>query len=329
MEYSTKFLRGETIVMKGYIYIVILLVLSLSGSLMSQTESDKRDTFAPLLEKLYEAGVDSSFIENAMTNKNVQYQEKYVRINVIGAFKKPDYSNHYNKYSVKKSKSFYKENLELLKAAENKFSVPAEVITSVLWVETRHGGYLGKNNIVSVFFSTAMANTEENIQMNKDALEAKFDGTQKELDSLFKRIEKRADKKANWAFEQILALEKLEKTSPIDIYEIEGSWAGAFGMSQFLPSSYMSWSYDGNGDGKVNLFELEDAIFSVANYLKTNGWGESTKEKRAAVHHYNNSNAYVDAVLKLASLIVDEEKDTDSSYLKVDFKTPLSKQLVQ
>lgn len=310
-------------------YISLIFMLSGLAFFTSKADSNKKETFAPVLEKLYKAGVDSSFIENAMSNPNVRYQEKFVRINVIGAFKKPDYSNHYNKFSVKKSKTFYKENFELLKAAENKFTVPAEVITSVLWVETRHGGYLGKNNIVSVFFSTAMANTEENIQMNKDALKAKFKGTQKELDSLYNRIEKRAEKKAKWAFNQLLALEKLEKASPIDIYEIEGSWAGAFGMSQFLPSSYMSWSYDGDGDGKVNLFELEDAVFSVANYLKTNGWGESEKEQRAAVHHYNNSNAYVDAVLKLASLIVDGEKDSDSSYLKVDFKTPLRKQLVQ
>ncbi len=315
--------------MKHLLYVALFIAI-FTGSFSNLTsQENKKEIFAPVLERLYQAGVDSSFIENAMNNSNVQYEEKYVRINVIGAFKKPDYSNHYNKFSVKKSKTFYKEHFELLKAAESKFSVPAEVITSVLWVETRHGGYLGKNNIVSVFFSTAMANTEENIQMNKDALKEKFDGTEEELDSLYKKIEKRAEKKSNWAFEQLLALEKLEKASPIDIYEIQGSWAGAFGMSQFLPSSYMSWAYDGDGDGKVNLFELEDAVFSVANYLKTNGWGETEKEQKAAVHHYNNSNAYVDAVLKLASLIVEDKKESDSSYLKVDFKTPLNKQLIQ
>ncbi len=315
--------------MKNILYITLAFVLFFGCNHALSAQTEKVEVFSNLIEKLYMAGVDSAFISDAMRNPKVQFEEKFVRINVIGAFKKPDYSNHYNKFSVKKSKTFYKEHFELLKAAENKFDVPAEVITSVLWVETRHGGYLGKNNIASVFFSTALANTEENIQMNKDALKDKFDGTEKELDSLYKRIEQRADKKANWAFDQLLALAKLQAVSPIDIFEIEGSWAGAFGMSQFLPSSYMSWAYDGNGDDKINLFELEDAIFSVANYLKSNGWGSSEKEQKAAVHHYNNSNAYVDAVLKLASLIVDENPDNDSSYLKVDFKTPLNKQIIQ
>jgi membrane-bound lytic murein transglycosylase B len=48
---------------------------------------------------------------------------------------------------------------------------------------------------------------------------------------------------------------------------------------------------------------MNDAVFSVANYLKTNGWGETEDEQRKAVFHYNNSSAYVDAVLKLAELI--------------------------
>ncbi len=142
-----------------YITLVFVLFFGCNHPLSAQTA--KEEVFSNLIEKLYMAGVDSIFISDAMRNPNVQFEEKFVRINVIGAFKKPDYSNHYNKFSVKKSKSFYKEHFELLKAAENKFSVPAEVITSVLWVETRHGGYLGKNNIASVFFSTALANTEE------------------------------------------------------------------------------------------------------------------------------------------------------------------------
>jgi membrane-bound lytic murein transglycosylase B len=291
-------------------------------------QSDKEQVFQPLINKLYAAGVDSNFIRKALSNANLDYNEKFVKINVTGAFKKPDYSGHYNKFSVKKSKTFYKENLELLKSAEQRFGVPAEVIASVLWVETRHGAYLGNNNIASVFFSTALANLPENIQMNKDDLKSKFVGEEEELDSLFKRIEERANKKAKWAFEQILALEKLDKVSPIDVFEIKGSWAGAFGMSQFLPSSYISWAFDGDSDGVINLFHKEDAVFSVANYLKSNGWGESNEAQRAAVFHYNNSNDYVDAVLKLASLIVSEDSDTDSSMLRFDIKTPLNKQLL-
>jgi membrane-bound lytic murein transglycosylase B len=56
---------------------------------------------------------------------------------------------------------------------------------------------------------------------------------------------------------------------------------------------------DGNGDNKVNLFNVDDAIFSVGNYLKTYGWGPSLEEQRKAVFGYNNSDDYVNAILSL------------------------------
>ncbi|HPU23830.1 MAG TPA: lytic transglycosylase domain-containing protein, partial [Candidatus Kapabacteria bacterium] len=86
----------------------------------------------------------------------------------------------------------------------------------------------------------------------------------------------------------------------IPIGDIYGSWAGAFGIPQFLPSSYVKYAIDGNNDGVVDLFNLSDAVFSVANYLKSHGWGEMLSEQRKAIFAYNNSTAYVDAVMKLA-----------------------------
>lgn len=63
---------------------------------------------------------------------------------------------------------------------------------------------------------------------------------------------------------------------------------GAFGLCQFLPSSYLSFAIDGNGDGVVDLFNVEDVIFSVANYLKKHGWSDSFYHKVSALYAYNN-----------------------------------------
>jgi membrane-bound lytic murein transglycosylase B len=141
------------------------------------------------------------------------------------------------------------------------------------------------------------------MDMNIKNLRNQFKGSKEDLLELEEKIYARSNKKAEWALDQIIALEKIDANLHLEALELKGSWAGAFGISQFIPTSYLSWAVDGNGDGVVNLFNLPDAVFSVANYLKSNGWGNADNEQRNAVFHYNNSSAYVDAVLKLASLI--------------------------
>lgn len=283
---------------KIIILILIILVYNINADI-----NDKKHFFKPVIDKMIKRGVDTNFINHLLQSSNTQFNEKYVKINVTGFLGKPDYSKHYNATAVSKSKSFLNDNIEILEKAEYEYGVPKEIITSILYIETRHGGYLGYNHIPSVYLSTAMANEPEYIEINKKELRRKFKGNKSELPELDKKIEKRAEKKANWALNQLVALEIVDTLLPIPVIELEGSWAGAFGISQFLPESYVKWAVDGNNDNVVNLFEVEDAVFSVANYLKTNGWGNTEKKKRAAVFHYNNSTAYVNAVLKLAKLI--------------------------
>ena len=77
-----------------------------------------------------------------------------------------------------------------------------------------------------------------------------------------------------------------------------GSYAGAFGMPQFIPSSYLRWGADGNRDGRVYLNQIPDALFSVAAYLKAHGWTEDAdvEQMRRSVWEYNHSPEYVEAI---------------------------------
>lgn len=280
--------------------------MSVKISYSSYTESDqpyKLKFFSSIIDSLIQRGVDTNFIKNIILDKRTKFDEKFVKINITGYLKKSDYSHNYTRKSVQKAKSFYFNNISLLKKAEKEFEVPAEVITSILWVETRCGDYLGSSHIVSVFLSTAMANHLEFIQLNKQNLINSYEGDDEDLADLLLKLEQRAEKKSDWAINELLALSKLSDISPIPILDLYGSWAGAFGISQFLPSSYLSWAADGNGDNVINLFHTEDAIFSVANYLKSNGWCPSKECQRNAIFHYNNSTDYVDAVLLLARKI--------------------------
>ncbi len=287
------------------IIIMVLIIatterISLSSFFIGGKEQ-KIDFFKPVIEKLIKKGTDSSFIYSIISDSRTKFNEKYVKINVTGFLKKVDYSQNYNAFSVRKCRDFISNNLESLNRCENRFGVPKEVITAILWVETKQGAYLGDNHIASVLVSTAMSDQPQFIDLNKKELRENFTGDSSELKELDKKIKSRAVRKSQWAINELYSLSKINKVSTIQILDLTGSWAGAFGLSQFLPSSYLSWAVDGNGDGVVDLFNTDDAIFSVANYLKKNGWSDTQDSWRKAVYNYNNSKDYVDAVFKLAS----------------------------
>lgn len=262
--------------------------------------SEKIKFFKSVIDTLIIRGVDSSFIYSIVNNKSTQFNERYVKINVTGYLKKTDYSHNYNSVSVRKSREFLKENMKLLKRAEDRFSVPSEVITAILWVETKFGSYLGNHHLVSVFLSTALSSKYEFVRLNMNEINNNNTLDSIAKDTLKQKLLLRSKRKSDWALEQLIYLDSARKKLPVNVTTLKGSWAGAFGLSQFLPSSYVRWAVDGDNDGIIDLFKLEDAVFSVANYLKSNGWSDATKDKHAAVFHYNNSDDYVKAVLTLA-----------------------------
>ena len=76
--------------------------------------------------------------------------------------------------------------------------------------------------------------------------------------------------------EELINLFYLCREQDLSITEIKGSYAGAMGAPQFIASSYRAYAVDGDGDGKINLFESwEDILMSIGHYLKENGWEES------------------------------------------------------
>ncbi len=300
--------------------MIILILSSSKLSLSSEVQnldSENQQFFAPLYDKLLIAGVSQSFIDRCLANPQLTFDDRYVRINVTNFANNVNYSSNWNKTSVNKTVEFIRANEAILNLAKLEYDVPGEVIASILFIETKHGTYLGNNSVLSVYFSTAMCSQPEYIAKNKEFLRSNFVGTDDELEELNLKIDNKSRTKSDWAIEQIKALEIMEGISPVSVFNLKGSWAGAFGISQFLPSSYLNWAVDGDKDGIINLFNTNDAIFSVANYLKTNGWSENYEERVKAIFHYNNSSAYVEAVLKLAEYA---NVGLQSTYLEQDQK---------
>jgi membrane-bound lytic murein transglycosylase B len=137
--------------------------------------------------------------------------------------------------------------------------------------------------------------------------DAHLDGKAKESK---KQFESWAARKSTWAYAELRAYLEYVSDENLDPLSINGSFAGALGISQFIPSSVQQYAKDGNEDGRVNLFHHEDAIESIGNYLKQHGWHKSVSRNEAfqIILKYNNSKYYARTILKVAELVEERRK---------------------
>jgi membrane-bound lytic murein transglycosylase B len=140
---------------------------------------------------------------------------------------------------VENGVKFWRDNSADLARAEKEFGVPAEIIVAIIGVETSYGRNMGGYNVIDALSTLA------------------FDYPPR---APFFRSE----------LENYFILVREQKHNPL---EFKGSYAGAMGYGQFMPSSYRKWAVDFNGDGFTDIWKTPaDAIGSVANYFKEHGW---------------------------------------------------------
>ena len=140
-----------------------------------------------------------------------------------------------------------KQNASLLNKTSQKYGVPAYVLVAFLGLESNYGNYMGNENLVRSLATLAY-----------DPRRSGF--FTKELIALLKLIDK--------------------NTIPLDA---KGSWAGAMGAVQFMPTNVIAYGVDANNDGKVNLWnDKEDIYSSAANFLNKLGWEKGEKWGREA-----------------------------------------------
>ena len=98
---------------------------------------------------------------------------------------------------------------------------------------------------------------------------------------------------------------KYTNREEMDPASIPGSYAGAMGIPQFMPSNIRTLAKDGNNDGRIDLFNHADAISSVANYLKHYGWRPGIDDKKAykVLLRYNYSKYYANTIIKISKLL--------------------------
>ncbi len=205
--------------------------------------------------------------------------------------------------SVRRARGCYAEHAPALRAAERHYGVPASVITAILHVETQCGRNTGRQRVLVQVAKLAMANDPANVRWNISRHTA---GVHRQRHAaIAARVRQRARQLEETFYPEVVAALQLAARNGIDPLAVRGSSAGAFGLPQFLPSSYLRFAVDGNGDGQISLYDADDAIASTANYLRGHGWRPrmSQAEQRRVIWAYNHSDAYIDAVLFLAGQI--------------------------
>ena len=128
---------------------------------------------------------------------------------------------------------FMQEQKKWLDRAQEQYGVPPEVITALLGVETKYGAYTGKYRVLDSLATMG------------------FDHPTR----------------APFFFDQLTQYFVLCRDDRLQSTELRGSYAGAMGLAQFMPSNYRSLAVDFDGDGRTDLWSPADAIGSIANYL--------------------------------------------------------------
>lgn len=154
-----------------------------------------------------------------------------------------------NDRRIQAGEQFWSAHAEALERAEREFGVPAEVIVSILGVETFYGRNTGRWRIVD-----ALATLAFDYPPRQDFFRGEL---------------------VNYLL--------LARESGIDVFSVRGSYAGAIGIPQFMPGSYLRYALDYDRDGSIDLSASPaDAIGSVANFLKQHGWQANAPVMAAA-----------------------------------------------
>ena len=212
-----------------------------------------------------EQGVSKETINLAF--KNVSFLEQVIKYDR----KQPEFfedtityvSKRANQSRVDKAKKLLKENINLFNDIENKFSVEKEILLSLWGIETNFGKHVGKMDIISSLATLS------------------FDKRRRDFFS-----------------SQLLILLQLIDKKLIEPDVLYGSWAGAYGNFQFMPSTIKNYAIDYDGNNKIELKKsLNDSAASAANYLNKIGWKKDepcfyrVKLKKKVNSKYINSSA--------------------------------------
>jgi len=278
-----------------HIIIMSLVAIFLWTGPCWAAKKDNKHHFEPLQKKLIQDGFDSEKIKSLYNRPQVQFEAKGVIVLFTYSESKVNYDQFSNDWSIGKAKKYMEKYQDDLARTEQAYGVDKNVITAILLVESSLGQTLGTRSAFNVLSTLASL-------MYSQARSDLYTMIPKDKKTSRKRYEKSATRKSKWAYGELKALLKYADREGFDPAQMPGSFAGAMGLAQFMPTSILAYGKDGDNNGTIDLLTHADAMASIANYLKRHGWrpGISRKKAEKVIYHYNHSEYYVKAILKVA-----------------------------
>jgi len=276
-----------------------LLILIAVPSFQNPAIADNsRVYFESLQQRLIIEGFDKGMIKDLYNRPEVYFDFKGVSRYFVHREAKLNYDQFTSESSIKKAKKYMSKYSTELSRAERMYRVDKKIITAIILVETRLGKVMGNRSILNTL-STLASLSDLNIR------EIVWDKNSKSCSLTREEFNKWSNRKSKWAYAELKAFFKYVNREGIDPACIHGSFAGALGIAQFMPSSILAFAKDGDGDGSIDLFNHADAIISIATYLSHYGWhpGIDRKDAYKVIYRYNHSKYYVNTILKISELL--------------------------
>ena len=222
-------------------YLFLFIFLSFTPS-MSENPTGFKDWKNSFRNIAIENNISEETFDTVMAN--IEYLPNVIKYDRY----QPEFYEDTKTYISKRTSSkkvskgidFYKKNINLINKVENHYNIEKELLLALMGIETNFGTYVGKMDILSSLATLS------------------FDKRRSEFFS-----------------NELIILLKLIENNQIDYKTLYGSWAGAFGFFQFMPSTMKNYAIDFDNNSYIDLKSNDDAYASAANYLNKIGWKDN------------------------------------------------------
>lgn len=231
------------------------------------------EALAAALAALKGSGVPAAFVTAAFADPAVKLETE-----ILERFKKPGESLPYEEYRkifltperIAAGRAFYRTQEPLLLQVRRRTGLDPFVLAALVGVETYFGRSTGKFTVFNALYT----------------------------------VTRGLPARSKWAGRELAEYLKLAHREKVGAQSVLGSYAGAFGYYQFIPSSYNASAVDFDGDGKARWDQWPDVFGSIANYLNKGGYRPGPQEGPGspvwkALYSYNHSDSYVKVILEL------------------------------